>query len=134
MLMGAWGSDGFSNDDALDWLQDFAEAPTLEMLKDTLEHIVVADAEDLEAPDCSEAIAAAEIVAALSGKSSAKIPDELKAWLQTDHGLNAKELRPLARKAMQSIEKGSDLQELWDESDFKNEWHAELTDLIGRLA
>lgn len=132
--MGAWGSDGFSNDDALDWLQDFAEAPTLEMLKDTLEHIVVADAEDLEAPDCSEAIAAAEIVAALSGKASAKIPDELNAWLQTDHGLNAKALRPLARKAMQSIEKASELQELWDESDLKKQWHAEMTDLIGRLA
>ena len=132
--MGAWGSDGFSNDDALDWLQDFAESPTLEMLRDTLEHILSADAEDLEAPDCSEAIAASEIIAALGGKPSAKIPDELKAWLQTGHGLNAQALRPLARRAMLAIEKESELQELWDESDFRNQWHAEMADLIARLA
>ena len=131
--MGAWAADSFSNDEALDWLLDFAETPTLEMLHDTLEFIVSADAEDLEAPDCAEAIAAAEIVAALNGKPAAKIPDDLQTWLQTPHGLHARPLSGLARAAMQSIEKGSELQDLWDDSEFKLQWHAEMTDLIARL-
>jgi hypothetical protein len=131
--MGTWAPDGFSNDDALDWLFSFTETPTLEMLRDTLDSILAED-EYLEAPDCAEAIVAAEIIASLNGRPSTKIPDDLKAWLATDHGLNPKPLAPLARKAMERIVAGSELQELWDESDSKATWHAEMTDLMQRLA
>jgi len=130
--MGAWAADSFSNDDALDWLIAFTERPTVEMLRDTLDAIVKDD-EYLEAPDCSEAIAAAEIVASLSGRPSVTIPDDLKAWLATDHGLDAKRLVPLARQAMERIRAGSELQELWDESDHKDAWHADMKNLVGRL-
>ena len=37
--MGAWAADGFSNDDALDWLDDFVAAPSIEMLRDTLDAV-----------------------------------------------------------------------------------------------
>jgi len=130
--MGAWAADSFSNDDALDWLFAFTEAPTAEMLRDTLDAIIAED-EDPDAPDCSEAIVAAEIIASLNGRSSAKIPDDLKHWLSTDHGLNAMALAPLARKALVRILAGSELQELWDDSDSKAAWHAEMQDLVARL-
>lgn len=130
--MGAWAADSFSNDDALDWLFAFTEAPTVEMLRDTLDAIIAED-EYLDAPDCSEAIVAAEIIATLNGRPSAKIPDDLKDWLATDHGLDAKGLATLARKAMARITAGSELQELWDESDSKAAWQAEMKDLVARL-
>ena len=130
--MGAWATDSFSNDDALDWLEAFTAAPTLEMLRDTLDAILAED-EELEAPDCAEAIVAAEIVASLNGRPSPKIPDDLKVWLATDHGLEAKSLTPLARKAMARIIAGSELQELWDQSDSEAAWRAEMAELMGRL-
>jgi hypothetical protein len=131
--MGAWAADSFSNDDALDWLDAFTQAPTLEMLRDTLDSILAED-EELEAPDCSEAIIAAEIVASLNGRPSPKIPDDLKVWLATDHGLEAKSLTPLACKALARITAGSELQELWDQSDSKAQWRAEMAELMARLA
>jgi hypothetical protein len=130
--MGAWAADSFSNDDALDWLFAFTEAPTVEMLRDTLDTIIAED-EYPDAPDCSEAIVAAEIIASLNGRPSAKMPDDLKDWLATDHGLDAKGLGALARKALARIIAGSELQELWDESDGKAAWHAEMKDLVARL-
>lgn len=130
--MAAWAADSFANDDALDWLEAFADAPTLEMLRDTLDAILAED-EELEAPDCAEAIAAAEIVASLNGRPSPKIPDDLRDWLATDQGLDTKAMAPLARKAMARILAGSELQELWDQSDSKAAWRAEMADLMARL-
>lgn len=133
--MGAWATDSFANDDALDWLLDFVEAPTIEMLRDTLEHITTTDADEyLEAPDCSEAVAAAEIVASLNGKPSAKQPDDLRDWLQTDHGLKAESLTRTAATAMKRIMQSSELQELWDDSDSSAGWLNDMADLIRRLS
>ena len=132
--MGTWAADSFSNDGALDWLQDFVEAPTMEMLRDTLEYVTELDADDyLEAPDCEEAIAAAEIVAALTGKPSTKLPDDLKTWLATGHGLTGAPLVAAARAAMTRIVNASELQELWAGSDSNPQWLAEMSDLIRRL-
>ena len=133
--MGAWATDSFANDDALDWLLDFVEAPTIEMLRDTLEHITTTDADEyLEAPDCSEAVAAAEIVAALNGRPSAKQPDDLRDWLQTDHGLTAETLTRTAATAIKRIMQSSELQELWDDSDSSAGWLNDMADLIRRLS
>ena len=133
--MGAWATDSFSNDDALDWLQDFADAPTIEMLRDTLEHVTTLDSDDyLEAPDCSEAIAAAEIVAALNGKPAANVPDDLRTWLQSDHGLSAAELLPVALAAIRRVAENSELRELWEESDSYDKWTVEVNNLTRRLS
>lgn len=132
--MGAWATDSFSNDDAVDWLLDFVEAPTIEMLRDTLEHVANESDEMPEAPDCSEAIAAAEIVAALSGKPAAKLPDDLRAWLSGgDRGLKTEALKGVARAALERIIDDSELQELWAESDLNSQWLAEMADLDRRL-
>ena len=133
--MGAWATDSFANDDALDWLIDFVEAPTIEMLRDTLEHITNLGADEyLEAPDCSEAIAAAEIVAALAGTPAANLPDDLKSWLQTDHGLVAGPLTVIAAAAIARIVRDSELMDLWAEGDSNAAWLAEISDLQRRLA
>lgn len=131
--MGAWAADSFSNDDAMDWLYAFTEMPSVEMLRDTLDSIIAED-EYLEAPDCSEAIVAAEIIASLRGRPSKSVPQDLMTWLATDHGLDVKSLVPLARKSIERIRTSSELQELWDDSDAKSDWHSEMKDLIARLS
>lgn len=132
--MGAWATDSFSNDDAMDWLDAFTEAPTLEMLRDTLEAVVSSDAEDLEAPDCWDALAAAEIVAALSGRPAPCMPEDLKAWLETAHGLSATSLSELAHRVVERIRSASEVQELWDGSEFRDTWHDEMKHLLARLS
>ena len=65
--MGAWGIGTFENDDAGDWVDRLEESEGLTLLTETL-----APAADpsgyLEAPTCTEALAAAEVVAALAGR------------------------------------------------------------------
>jgi Domain of unknown function (DUF4259) len=132
--MAAWGPDAFSNDDALDWLIDFTEAPTMEMLRDTLELITLGgNDEEPDEPDCAEAIAAAEIVAALAGSPSADLPDDLKAWLESDHGLSAGGLKAKALAAVERIARASELKDLWDESDLREQWQAQMANLARRL-
>ena len=65
--MGAWGVGPFENDDASDWVYQLEGAEDLELVRGTLE--AAANPQGyLEAPTCSEALAAAEVVAALSGR------------------------------------------------------------------
>lgn len=134
--MGAWSADSFGNDGALDWLYEFTENPGVEMLRDTLEHALTAESDEyLEAPDSEEAIAAAEIVAALSGKPSDALPVDLRAWLQTAHGLTADaKLKALALSAVKRIVTDSELAELWAESDDGPLWVKTMLELQQRLA
>src|SRR5258708_2687967 len=80
--MGAWGSDSFENDDALDWLDDFCDAPEQALILNTLSTVVEVDASEyLEAPNCSVGIAAAEVVAALMSAPNANLPDDKRICL-----------------------------------------------------
>lgn len=130
--MAAWGTDSFANDDALDWLVAFTDAPSVEMLRDTLQG-VLGDDDDLDATYCAEALAAAEIVAALSGRSSPAMPPDLQQWLGEDHGLTSGDLVRLARAAVGQVFKSSDLRELWEGSEDWPRWEKEMKDLVARL-
>jgi hypothetical protein len=65
--MGAWDIGPFDNDDAADWLYVLEESSDVSTIAAALG--VITDIGDgyLEAPDCSNALAAVEIVAALRG-------------------------------------------------------------------
>ena len=80
--MGAWGHDSFDNDDAGDWQCDLVDSSDMSAIAEALNG-VTDDAEDyIEAPECSMAIAAAEVVAALHGNPSATLPDDAQAWVK----------------------------------------------------
>lgn len=75
--MGIWGSDSFENDDALDWIADFCDAPAMELLSKALSRVAEKDFFDcLAARECRIAIAAAEVVAALRGAPNPNFPGE----------------------------------------------------------
>ena len=65
--MGAWGFGSFDNDDAADFLADATESGDLSLVRGALDNVLTST-EYVEAPDASQAIAAAEIVAAALGR------------------------------------------------------------------
>jgi len=128
--MGTWGYKPFENDDACDWIYDLEDSQDLALLEET---IAEACADDyLEAPEASMAVAAAEVIAALSGKAGA-LPDEVLNWVK-DRPPAPAALRARAVKALKRILTDSELKELWEENedDFP-EWQASLSDLLLRL-
>ncbi len=132
--MGAWDFGPFDNDDASDWLYDLEESSDLSLLANAFRAVTDAGGDYLEAPDCCNALAAAEIVAALLGNPIAKLPDNARAWVDAHSGLDASSLVPAAQAAIQQIRSKSELKELWEESDDARKWRGTLDDVSDRLS
>ena len=78
--MGAWDVSAFGNDDASDWALALIRAANgSEFVERTL--AMAAGDGYLEAPEGSQIVAAAAIVAAALGGASPGFPEELKDWL-----------------------------------------------------
>lgn len=131
---GAWESGSFDNDDALDWASQCARSKGASLILTTLNAALVDGY--LEAPECSAAIAAAEVVAAANDKAISSLPREVGVWLEQQQRLEIAKLAPLATKAVSRILYGpqSELQELWQENkkDFPA-WRNHMLSLIVRL-
>ena len=131
--MGAWGVGTFENDDASDWVYQLEEAGDLTLVREALG--AAADpAGYLESPTCSEALAAAEVVAALTGKAAPDLPEEVRAWVAEHRTRVPADLVTLTVRAIDQIAADSELKELWAESDESAAWADRLVELRGRLA
>jgi Domain of unknown function (DUF4259) len=130
--MGAWGAGSFDNDDAMDWVIGLTEGSGDTLLREALAPVVSAGDRDLEAPDCSIAIAAAESIAAARGRPTASLPEEVAEWV-TKKPIVATDLVVLASTAVDRIARKSELKDLWEESDSADDWRAAMTDLRKRL-
>jgi hypothetical protein len=129
--MATWGAGSFENDAAADWTNDLEQADGIEFIIDTVEGI--ADSEDyLEATECQEAIAAAEIIAALKGRPAARLPENAQAWVEQRGHPPGQEPVTLALRAVEQILVDSELRELWEEG-APEEWYAAMDDLRRRL-
>ncbi|MFT3684407.1 MAG: DUF4259 domain-containing protein [Phycisphaerales bacterium] len=152
--MGAWGTGIFDNDDAMDWVIGWETAPEGEGTTSDpgkLNFVIgalaaAADAKDyLDSDAGAAALAAAEIVAAASGKparSFVKGKDadesltELAAWSRSVNArpLNDSKARELACQAIDRVlGPDSELAELWDDSEHSTEWRAIADELRKRL-
>jgi hypothetical protein len=130
-IMGAWGIGNFDNDDAADWAYELGESRGAQILVAALEQ---ATSEGyLEAPECSVALAAAEIVAALLGNSSPTLPDEVREWVAANDIEVDQKLLSLARAAVKRVKEDSELRELFKDSASFEQWLALEDDLIKRL-
>lgn len=131
--MGAWGLGSFENDTALDWAGDLMETRGLSVLKKALD---IAPGQSLDADEGSEAIAAAEIVAALIGRGRANddLPEEVAAWLPTLQSLDAQSLRGMAVQALDAVlSQDSELRELWAETEDFEAWKGDVEALRALL-
>ncbi len=139
--MGASNSGPFDNDDAADWLCELEESSGLKAISAALAGVLPPSGllgqfrkpGYLEAPECSVAIAAAEVVAALQGSPMAGLPENAAAWVAQNRELAAGGLVSKARAAVERVRTASELRELWEESGGLAAWEASLDDLVRRL-
>ena len=132
--MGAWGHEFNANDDAADWLGEFADGLDWASVDAAL-NAVLPTGEYIEAPECSAAIAGAEVVAAGLGKASPLLDGAIAHWALV-HAAGASARRDLAKRAVLSVSSESELLDLWSESDdseYNKDWLATLNDLLSRL-
>ncbi|QDU37699.1 hypothetical protein Mal4_20150 [Maioricimonas rarisocia] len=126
--MGTWASGTFANDISEDWLDAFLEEPSRGRITETFEEFRESGADDADA--CCEALAAAEVVAALDGRPAEELPEELTAWLDQADFKPSKTMRTQAGAAVARILRSSELAELWGDDDA---WEAGIEDLLRRL-
>jgi hypothetical protein len=151
--MEAWGTGFLENDTALDWCDEFFEAPEgegseeepgkLSFLLGSIQVVREPEEDELDADTASEGVVAAEIIAALNGKPSPILgnPEDdtekaLVAWMRANDEelLRQSLIVDLARAAVERVRDDSELADLWGETDHADEWRATLDDLITRLA
>jgi hypothetical protein len=128
--LGAWGSGPFANDDAMDWTYALTDDADLGVVAAALHDIAGEDVP--EAPECSAAIAAAEVVAAGLGRPNPDLPEEVATWVAGRSGEDWGALVPSALAALDRIGAASELAELWAEEG-DADWGATLDELRGRL-
>lgn len=134
--MGAWDVDAFGNDTALDWAYGLEQSEDLSLLEQTLQTVLDAGEDYLEAPEAEEGLAAAEVVARLLGNWGVRnaYTEAVDAWV-TGIGLKpGPDLLEMARAAVSRVMAWpSELLELWQDSDALADWQAAVLDLSARL-
>ncbi len=130
--MAAWGYYNFDNDTAADFAEDFKAEPSADMLAQAL--AAVADGEYLDADVANEALAAAEIVAAILGKPARNFPADLLGIIPRLTISHVEPLRrPAQHAAMAVLREESELRELWEDSDEFDNWQGLQRQLLKRL-
>lgn len=131
--MGAWGPSALQNDDAVDWLGTLEDEEDISLIDDALDAITDADEEEvLEADACCVALAAAEVVAALGGKPSPRLPDGIKELIADEDPIEP-ELVDQALEAVGRVRADSELLIQWQEEGSVDDWFAALDELTKRL-
>ena len=125
--MGTWSAGSFGNDCALDFAFRLNGTPDLASAIEVLGPKTNWIDSDL----ASEAIAAADIIAALLGRASTDLPDEFPGILKSYESPSSA-LVASASKAVEHVRSNSELAELWAESE-DDDWTRVLDDLVERL-
>lgn len=126
--MGAWNTEHFDNDAAMDWIYDFSLQPDMATLRQCFKQALTANY--IDADEGAAVLAAAEVVAAAKGKVGPSWPEDIPIFELpiTDE---------LVTTALQAIDKvcgdTSELKELWQESDELEVWLAAVENLKSRL-
>jgi hypothetical protein len=131
--MGAWGVDAFDNDDAMDWVVELEASRDFSVVESTLDAVAASGGQYLEAPQCCQVLAAAEVVAALAGKPAQTLPPEVTAWLKGKSNPST-DLAYKARHSIEPIVGDSELKDMWSESGEDQQWKASIADLQVRLS
>lgn len=133
--MGSWGLGTFENDDALDWLEELKDSPALAPLAFAFESVLESgEGGNIEIPEASIALAAAEVLAALLGNPGGELPEEIRGWLVGKEDAIAPDLVERAREAITRVSDYSELLEAIEESDDAADWKHEIVDLLVRLS
>lgn len=131
--MSAWGPSALQNDDAVEWLGTLEDDEDIGLVDEALDAVTDADEEEvLEAEVCCAALAAAEVVAALAGKPSPRLPDGIKEMIADEDPIEA-ELLDQAIEAVGRVRTDSELLIQWQEEGGVDDWYSALDELTKRL-
>lgn len=108
------------------YFADFLEDPTLAFIEDTFEY----EADDLG--ETSDALLAAELVAALMGAPAAGLPDEVKAACKGKPVPNKKLLGRTRAAVRTSLDPNSALRRHWEAAGIEP-WLSAVKNLLDRL-
>jgi hypothetical protein len=131
--MGAWANDPFGNDTACDWAYGLEDADDFSLIEDTIQTVLDAGEEYLEAPSGDEAIAAADVIARLRGKFYVRnsYTESVDSWVAAHPIEPPADLIAKALKALDRIlTEPSELLELWEGNDG---WRQHMVALKERL-
>jgi len=134
--MGAWDHTTFGNDDACDWGGDLRSCEDLSFVEETLDTVIDTGEEYLEAPESSQAIAAAEVVARLQGHFGIRnaYTESVDEWVAAHPQMVRTALAMKVHVALDRIlTQPSELLELWEESDDFMSWKDTITELKNRI-
>ena len=88
----------------------------------------------LDITTCEEALAGAELVAAMYGNPSIDLPQSVQDLVE-EYNLSAPpEMRKAAQAVVTRVRTGSELRALWDEGGELDAWLEAVDDLYDRLA
>ena len=133
--MTAWGVGPFQNETAAEYaaeiVQDGAYA-----LAEAFDVALDPDNDYLEAEEGHRAVAAAETLAAvLTGDTSALTDAALRAWVQNADPAELTHLRPHAMEALERVlGPGSELPDLWEDSEDADAWQGDIQRLRAALS
>ncbi len=127
--MGAWGVGSFENDGALDYLASVEEVGA-SLIAGSLGQPFVEP--DLEMDDAVEVLVAAEIVAAIATGKLDRLPEGAEDFLTSLGDLAG--LKPQAHAAVTIVRDGSELSEVWAETDSHQQWLDDVNVLLSRLS
>ncbi len=132
--MGTWGTEVFANDDAMDWIAALEDTDDISVVERALSAVNDSNGH-LEAPDCSVALAAAEVVATILKKPGPDVPSEVFEWIARVGREMPPSLPDDALHAIDRVASDSELLELWEEAGDPGlgAWRATLDELRGRL-
>lgn len=133
--MGTWGIGFFDNDTASDYVARVMQSTDFSVLEATLDRVLCTIGY-LESPDGEEALAAAHIVASLkkSPREHSASPAGLDDWVRMLGIAPQRSLFEKARRAVfRVLAEGSELRELWKESEKFDLWKADVQALAAQL-
>jgi Domain of unknown function (DUF4259) len=131
--MGAWGYGSFDNDDAIDFLSELMGRKAIAPIRAAVDAVLRPANGYLDVEVGNAAVAAAEVLVALSGKPSRSVPVGVREWARGKPHPSAS-LKKKARAALDRILGGkSELHDLWKESKDFAKWKVRVKKLNRRL-
>jgi len=134
--MGAWSTGIFDNDTACDWAYGLEGARDHRLIERTLDAVLDAGDDYIDASDAERALAAAETLARLLGRGGGRdaYTRTMDTWVAAHPQPPSAALLDKARRAVDRVlGDDSELRELWEDSDDADDWRKTVEDLQARL-
>jgi hypothetical protein len=137
LVMGAWSTGNFDNDDALDFLVRL-EGAGADAVRQALEEVEGSGIQDyVQVDSAAAAIAAAELVAAALDGQTSQLPETAREWLDENRkSIATSSMQALARRAVERVLMKSELKDLWTEGGASAQsaaWENGVRELLKRL-